>query len=324
MGITHLDQLTLNTGPVLPGGGLPIYTGNWYFVNESVGSDGYEGTADRPFATLAYALTKTTANQNDVIAFSGTIHLTATLTWSKNQVHLVGMDAPMQRGKRARISVSGSTAFSPMIDVTASGCQLTNFGTFYGFNSASNNAICLRDTGGRNSYDNVEILGFGDNTVTTGTANRTAARAMLITGSTGEITMRNCVLGGDTLQRGAANYTLEIAGGAPRITLINCDFEADLAVGGTGGSHILIGASGIDRYLNLVNCRFINDTKSSGSAMTQLMHLDAAIGGLILWHNSVAVGVTHIETSPTNQIFLSNAAPSSTADTGIATNNTSA
>ena len=46
-------------------------------------------------------------------------------------------------------------------------------------------------TGGRNSYNNVEFLGFGDATVTTGTANQTGARAFKFNNSTGESTFRD-------------------------------------------------------------------------------------------------------------------------------------
>lgn len=321
MGVTHLDQLTLSTGPVLPSGTQPIFTGNWFFVNETTGSDGYPGTSDQPFATLGMALSKCTANQNDVVCFQGTIHLSSTLSWNKNQVHLIGMCEPLKRGKRARISVTGSTAFSPLISVTASGCNFRNFGTFYGFNSASNNAICVSDTGGRNSYDLVEFLGFGDGTVSTGTSNIAAARALSFNTSTGESTFRSCVFGVDTATRNGTNYTIEIAGGAPRLTFENCDFEAYLGSSGAASAHLLIGASGIDRYLNFIGCRFLNAVKSGATAMTQAFSLNSAIGGLVVLNGCTGVGFTHYETSPTNQVFLDNAAPSITADVGIATNN---
>lgn len=324
MPVTNLDQLTLNTGPVLPASASPIYTGNWYFVNESTGSDGNTGAADQPFATLSQALSKCTANQNDVVAFQGTIHLSSTLTWDKNQVHLIGMDAPLMRGKRARISVTGSTAFSPMVSVTASGCNFRNLGTFYGFNSASNNALPWQDTGGRNSYDLVEFLGFGDATASTGTGAITAARSIKINTSTGETTFRSCVFGVDTVARTATNYNVEIAGGAPRITFVDCDFEANIGSGGTGGSFLLVGAAGIDRYVNFKSCRFLNTVKSSGSTMTQAFNVSGSAGGLIMMDQCTTVGVTHLETTPSNIIFINNAAPSITADCGIAVNNKSA
>lgn len=320
MGISHFDQITLSTGPVLPGGPV-LYTGSYYFVNEASGNDGNTGAADNPFQTLGAALNAATANQNDVICFQGTLHLTSTVVWNKAQVHLIGMDAPLRRGKRARISVTGATAFAPLVNVTASGCEFRNFGTFYGFNSASNNTMPWIEAGGRNCYDNVEFLGFGDGTATTGTSNKTTSRALLVTGSTGENTFRQCTFGVDTVSRGAANYTLEIAGGSPRNYFVDCDFEMFLAAGGTGGGHLLIGAAGIDRYCLFENCRFHNSVKSSGSTLTQLANLNAAIGGAVLMNQCTGYGYTHIETTPTSQIYLDNAAPSIAADVGIATLN---
>lgn len=295
-------------------GGAPAllpFNGAYYWVNETSGSDGFPGTADQPFATLSQALSQCVSGSNSVIFFSGTIHLTSKLTWNKNQVHLVGLDAPLERGKRARISVSGSTAFTPMVDVTANGCWFVNFGTFYGFNSASNNAICWQDTGGRNCYDNVEFMGFGDNTASTGTANITAARAFKFNNNTGESTWRNCVFGVDTTDRGATNYTLEIAGGAPRLYFFNCDFEARLASGGTAGSHVLIGASGIDRYCKFVQCRFGN---FSTNAMAQAFNVNAAPGGNI-WLDQCTFnsqGITAIQTTPVAALQMNMVAATTT------------
>lgn len=307
--------------PTFGANGLPTYPGQVFFVNETTGSDGNTGGAEDPFATLTFALSKCNANQNDCVVFEGTIHLTSTLTWNKNQVHLIGSSGPLKRGKRARISVSGATAFAPLVDVTASGCWFTNFGTFYGFNSASNNNICWKDEGGRNCYDLVEFLGFGDGTASTGTSNITGARALLLTGSTGESTFRSCTFGVDTQTRNATNYTVEIAGASPRNYFYDCDFEAYLGSSGASSCHLLIGASGIDRYLNFMRCRFMNSIKSGATAMTQLMNLNAAIGGAILLNQCTGYGYTHIETTPSNQVFVDNSAPSIAADVGIAVNN---
>jgi hypothetical protein len=122
-------------------------------------------------------------------------------------------------------------------------------------------------------------------------------------GSTGESTFRNCVFGVDTVQRGAANYTLEIAGGAPRLTFENCDFESDLAAGGSASSHVLIGADGIDRYCKFQNCTFISDTLSGGTAMAQAFNVNAAAGGVVMLDFCTSFGVTAWETSASNSVF---------------------
>lgn len=309
--------------------GLPLmglsdilpFQGNTFFVDETNGNDGNDGGPYTPLATLSQAHSLCTAEHNDVVLFTGTIHQSSTLTWSKNKTHLIGLCAEMRRGKRSRISVTGSTAFTPLVNVTAQGCIIRNVGTFYGFNSASNNAICWTDSGGRNYYDRVEFLGFGDGTASTGTANKTGSRAMLITGSTGENTFERCVWGMDTVTRNAANFTLEFAAGTPRNHFIDCDFEALLGASGTGSSHIYGAAAAcIDRYQTFTNCRFHNCVKSTGSAMAQLVNLAASAGGYILLDRCTTVGATAIETAPTNQVFIDGGAPTA-ATTALAVNN---
>jgi hypothetical protein len=306
--------------------GMPLYgisgwlpfTGNYFWVDETNGSDGNTGGPQDPFKTLSQAHSKCTAGNNDVVFFTGTIHQSSTLVWSKNNTHLIGLCDPVMRGKRARISVTGSTAFTPLITVSAAGCWFKNFGTFYGFDSATNNAICITDTGGRNFYDCVEIMSFGDGTATTGTANKTASRALYINGSTGECTFRDCVFGVDTESRGAANYTVEIAGGAPRIYFQRCFFE--MLAGAATPAHLLIGAAGIDRYLTFDGCIFNNAIKSTGTTINQVANLNAAIGGLIFMKQSIWVGATHWETSTTNQTYF-DAPVYDTSDPALAVNN---
>ena len=306
--------------------GMPLYgisgwlpfTGNYFWVDETNGSDGNTGGPQDPFKTLSQAHSKCTAGNNDVVFFTGTIHQTSTLTWSKSNTHLIGLCDPVMRGKRARISVSGTTAFTPLITVSASGCWLKNFGTLYGFDSATNNAICVTDTGGRNFYDCVEFMGFGDGTATTGTANKTTSRALYINGSTGECTFQNCVFGVDTQTRSAANYTIEIAGAAPRLYFKGCYFE--MLAGAATAAHLLIGASGIDRYVTFDECVFNNAVKSTGTTINQVANLNSAIGGLIVMRRSIWIGATHWETTTTNQTYFDQ--PTfATTDPGLAKNN---
>lgn len=300
-GITSLGIPTFGAG-----GFIPPFTGKYFFVQEvtTAGVLAGLGTAQQPYNTLQQALARTVSGRNDVIFVTGTIHLTAPLVWSTNNVHLVGLCAPLKNGKRARISTSGSTPFGPLVSVTASGCIFQNFGTFFGFpTTGATSPVCWSDTGGRNCYNLVEFLGFGDATVTTGTANQTAARAFVLNTSTGEVTWRECVFGVNTVQRGAANYTVEFAGGAPRCSMIDCDFQADLAAGGTASSHIAIDAGGLDRELVLRRCRFQNSIKSGASAMAQVFNVNGAPGGAILMDQCEAFGGTAWETTPGGFVY---------------------
>lgn len=317
-GITSLGIPTFGAGGLLP------FIGNYIFVQEVAasilpfGTYGGLGTATQPYNTLEQALAAATSGNNDVIFLIGSVHPLTTIAWSKNNVHLVGLCDPIKRGKRARISVTGSTAYGPLVDVTGNGCMFANFGTFFGWAiTGSTSPICWRDTGGRNSYDNVEFMGFGDSTVTTGTANQTGARAFTLNTSTGETTWRNCVFGVDTIVRNATNTTLEIAGAAPRCTLENCDFEADLGASGASSTHLLIGSGGIDRYLNISHCRFMNSIGSGATAMTQCLSVSGSAGGIVLLDRSTGYGFTNWETSASARVYANS--PLVTAqDSGIA------
>ena len=308
-GITSLGIPTFGTGF------LPPFLGNYFFVQEDPNNIGVAeglGTAKAPFNTIAQALAKCVSGNNDVIFLTGSVHVTAPITWNLNNTHLVGLCAPIKRGKRARISSTGSTPFTYLFDVSATGCLFQNFGTFYGFpTTGATTPVMWHSTGGRNCYDLIEFLGFGDATVTTGTANQTGARAFQLNGSTGETTFRNCVFGVDTTQRNATNYTVEIAGGAPRITFENCDFESDLGASGGASSHVLIGVDGIDRYCKFQNCTFISDTLSGGTAMAQGFNVSGTAGGVVMLDFCTSFGVTAWETTPSNSVFNNMIIPTS-------------
>ena len=317
-GITSLGIPTFGTGF------LPPFTGNYWFVEETTtaGVAAGSGTAQQPFNTIQQALAEAKPANNDVIFITGTIHVSSSqgsILWNKADTHLVGLCSPMKRGKRARISVTGSTGFNQLVLVSAQGCYFKNFQIFYGFPNTSGALVAWEDDAGRSTYDNVEFLGFGDGTASTGTANLAGARAFKMNTNNGETTFRDCVFGVDTVQRGASNYTVELAGGCPRLTFQNCDFESDLASGGTGASHVLIGASGIDRYVNFEGCRFLSSTLSGGSAMAQGLNVSGTAGGVVLLDQCTTFGVTALETAPSGSVYLNMSVPSTSGGKAIET-----
>lgn len=301
-------------------GGLPtLGAGVNYFVNETIGHDANNGGQDptKPLATIGKALTLeasaltqlglSSVGRNSVVYFTGTIHLTSSISWNVPGTHLIGLCAPEKRGKRARLSVSGSTGFNKLVDVTKTNCYFANFGTFFGWTDSSTSLLAWSDTAGRNCYDNVEFLGFGDDTVTTGSANLTGSRAFYMSTTTGETTWRNCVFGMDTQVRNATNYTVEIAGGAPRLYFENCDFEARLGSSGTSASHVLIGSGGIDRYAKFVGCRFAN---FAANAMAQALNVNASPGGTVLLDQStIMYNITAWQGTPGAQVQMNMTSP---------------
>lgn len=317
---SNLSNLYVNGVPTMGSGGLLPYAGNYWFVDPNApgASDGNAGTADAPLKTLSAAHTKATASQNDVVFFRGTLSQTATLVWSKNQVHLIGLCAPLKWNKKSRIdngSVAG-TPFTPLVSVTATGCYFNNFQTFYGFSTTTtNNAICWIDAGGDNVYENCEFQGFGDSTATNGTSVQTAARAFKANHALTNA-FKWCIFGTDQKVRNATNYTFEFAGGITHAHFENCEFTSSLGASGGSSSHLFSSAAGsVAGQCRFLKCGFYNQ----GTTMTQAANWSAT-GNIVHMDQCYMIGITKIETSPTNFFYVTNPTVVATANSAI--NNT--
>lgn len=300
MPYTNLTSLAVAGVPTIGTGGLLPFTGNYFFVNETTGSDGNTGQADNPFATLTQALAKCTAGNNDVVFLTGTVHVTAAVAWSKNNTHLVGLCSP-SANDRARISQTGSTVFTPLVNVTAQGCIFLNIGTFHGFANASTQ-ICWTDAGGRNYYGNCQFLGGGDATA----AAQAGMRSLLISGSTGENVFESCSIGLDTVVRATNNNaSLEFTGGSPRNRFVDCIFQA--LVSNASDVHVTVGSGGIDRYALFKRCTFLNATDSTGTAMSVAFTVNASAGGSVILQECCSHGATVYAT--TGPIYVQGSVP---------------
>lgn len=296
--------------PLFGVAGVLPFTGNFFWVDQTNGSDGNTGGPQDPLKTLAAAHTKCVADNNDVVFLTGTVHLTATLTWSKNKTHLIGLTAPSDNC-RARISQTGSTVFTPLVNVTAQGCIFKNLGTFHGFDSATTQ-ICWTDSGGRNGYDTVQFLGMGHLTA----AAQAGGRSLLITGGNGENEFVNCSIGLDTVVRATGNNaSLEMAAGSPRNRFRSCIFQAD--VSNAADVHVLVGSGGIDRYALFDDCMFFNATSSGGMAMTAGFSVHASAGGFVALNNSISVGATKISAAGPVYVNQISAAGGGTTALGV-------
>ena len=302
--------------PTFGAGGLLPFTGNYFWVNETTGSDGGPGTADQPFKTLAHAQVAATANNGDVVFVEGTIHTTATLNWAKDGVHLIGLTAPCA-SPRARISQTGSVLFTPLVNVTAQGCIFANLGTFHGF--ASNSAqVCWVEAGQRNCYSNVVFLGGMNATA----AGHVGARSLVVgAAGQGENLFEDCVIGGDTVLNSGNSASLEFAGGSPRNTFRRCTFPRETSA--AGAFFVTAPTGSVDRWNQFENCTFINNINSASTQMTVgvsmgvagggpngiLMMKDCSLIGATKWGNAGALG----------QMYVDGGAPTA-ATTGLAVN----
>jgi hypothetical protein len=270
--------------------GIPPFTGSQFWVNESTGSDGNTGGPQDPLATLTQALSLCADGNNDVVFLTGTVHTTATVTWSKNKTHLIGLSPDLRSQARARISQTGSTVFTPLVNVTASECIFRNIGSFHGFANASAQ-ICWTDAGGRNEYTRCLFGGMGNATA----AAQTGGRSLLVTGGTGENTFTDCQIGIDTVTRSAANASLELAAATPRNTFSRCIFPC--LTSAAGALWVTVGSGGMDRWALFSDCAFLNAVESTGTTLTAGIIANAAAGGAIVLQNPVSLGATAIATT---------------------------
>lgn len=269
--------------------GILPFAGNVFYVNESTGSDGNTGGMYDPLASLSQALSLCTDGNNDVIFLTGTVHVSATLTWSKSKTHLVGLAPDLVTQARARISQTGSTVFTPLVNVTGTECKFINIGSFHGFANASTQ-ICWQDAG-RNEYTRCLFGGMGNATA----AAQSGSRSLVCTGTTGESTFTDCQIGIDTVTRNAANASLEFTGGSPRNLFRNCVFP--MMTSSASAVWVTVGASGMDRFALFDNCKFINAVESTSTTINAGITANASAGGMILVKDPVSVGATAIATT---------------------------
>ena len=279
--------------------GLPPFTGNYFWVNESSGSDGNTGGPGDPFASLTQALSACTANNSDVIFLVGSVHVTATVAWNKSKTHLIGLSPPSQNS-RARIAIGTAVvspnAVTPLVNVTAAGCIFQNIEAFNGINQAATQ-VTWAEAGGQNSYQNCNFIQTGHATA----AAQAGSRALTL--ASDENLFVGCTIGGDTNVRATnANYTMEtlvnpVSGlGAARNIFRNCVFQ--MLSSDASNAHINVGAGTIDRYLLLDGCTLIQCIESGQAAISAGILASASSGGaVILTPTTISLGATAIATT---------------------------
>lgn len=309
MGMSNLDQLTLSTGPVLPG--AAFFSGTWYFVDAVTGSDGNPGTSNAPMSTLSAAFDKCVAGKNDVVvivgdgATTGTQRLSSTLTWSKNATHLIGMTAPTMIGQRARISTAtgATTNINPLITVSGNGCYFANFSIFQGVGQASTDEQMIDITGQRNYFFNVAFQGMGH----ANGAARAGSYTILLSGGS-ENTFENCQIGLDTITRSAANASVKLRSAATRNIFKNCLFP--MMTSAATPLYIDANASAsIDRFAWFKECTFLNAINSTSTAVTAVVSFNASQGGTIVMDDCRSVGANDWTATDTATVKIGGPVP---------------
>lgn len=243
--------------------------GNVIWVRPFNGSDNNGGTSPSDAVkTLTRAKALATANQNDVVllcaenntASKTTDYQTATLDWSKDLVHLIGLNGGPFLGQRSRISNSSTaTVPTPLFKVSANGCLIMNIEFYHGAGSADPSAAstCVQVTGQRNSFVNCQISGIGDSTLDDAGSN-----SLTISGS--ENLFRHCYIGLDTVIRATSVTEVILSGTPARNVFEDCQFETY-----TSGStfKMITIPTGMDRFTKLLRCE-IHAVQNITSAVT--------------------------------------------------------
>lgn len=270
-----------------------------YFVDPANGSDLNDGlTPGTALAGLKAAYDKTVSGQNDVvyyIAGTGSVTLTAALTWANSYTHLIGVCAPTRTAQRARIfQLSTLTGASPLLTVSGSGCIFANLYIFQGVNDATS-LINVSVTGGRNYFENVHFAGGGHAT------QAVDGGASLKLDGAEENTFVNCTVGVDTIDAGNGMSGILFDGEAHRNVFENCTVR--LRAGNAGANFVEVAdATGIDRDNTFVNCRFLNN---SATALTSGFVIPAGMGAprKILLQDCMILGSTKLDANDRGVLY---------------------
>jgi len=159
---------------------LPYAGKNQFWVHSnptantiSKGSDAYPGTRQRPFATLAYALTKCTTAQDDVIILmenhSEEFTAASAITVSKSNIHIVGLGNGGQRPKLkfgadvSAVLISGSENTMRNINFVAAFADVAKGITITGADNVIDNCEFSDDATAENFLTPIYVNGATDN-----------------------------------------------------------------------------------------------------------------------------------------------------------------
>jgi len=222
----------------------------------------------RFYATLEAAYAAATSNANDVILLAGhsTHAISDGIAWSKNRVHVIGMDGGdrlIQQG--AKIELSGNVATAYVLKVTGTRNSFRNLKVIQSStNAAALNVIQFAGEG--NLYKNCSFI-FG---VVNNLGSVNAAEALL-----GEDagTFLNCSFGTDVLLTSAARNIMAMqvvsggnADGAKSNRFKDCEF---ITMSSSASAVLLkIVATGSAKFLNkFTDCEFVAVKNASNSAI---------------------------------------------------------
>ena len=268
-----LKQGAMITLSDILGSGIVTF-GNVYYVNADSGDDAGNGlTQKSAFKTLAYAYSKVTDNNNDVILLSGygNHELTSMLTISKNRLTIIGTGMGNRKyGQASKIHMGVTTAVTDIHMIKNLGVRNSFWNVkFYNDNTLTQNTSCVGEGGEYASYVNCE---FYDST----RLNSATHAELLLNGDSTQFT--NCTFGsladavvGDVVRprviTTGGGVSGAVSGGVSRdISFDSCNFWTN--AGGTTSVMVKIAADNdLERYMRFNDCSFVANKLGSVPAV---------------------------------------------------------
>jgi hypothetical protein len=252
----------------------------------------------RFWTSLEDAYEAATTNNNDVILLDGdsTHSLTAGIDWSKNRIHLVGLDGGdrlVQQGAKVQLGGAISTAY--VIKVTGVRNSFRNVKFIQGSTSASALTV-LQEGGEGNLYKNCSFV-FG---VVNNLGGTTAHEVVAGSDSASYI---NCTFGNDTLLTSAARSVFHI----DQVTtsqefksniLLDCLFS--ISSSSSTATFVRLDAVGDVLFSNLFkNCTFLASVDSAGgAALAEASQTGTStVKGCLAYQNCAAFNCTDFATA---------------------------
>ena len=298
----NFGQGVASFGMPLAGGGIPMTTGKYIFVNADSGSDGNDGlSAGNPVKTVQHAYDLATTNKDDVIVLStNAVHtLSKMLTVSKNRVHFVGDVFGRMYGQRAKIYMGITLTTTPNTVFMFKNTGVGN--TFTGLKFYSDNTLaeCVAAVGEGGEYAVYRNCEFYDST----RLNSDTHAELVLNGDSAQF--YNCTFGsladavsGDKV-RPAILLTKETVGTglvSRDVLFDNCRFWKQ--AGGTTTAMVkAANATDVERVMEFHNCQFIANPLGSTPAVAIACAASLTVGIILLTGDTAAVKCTALATA---------------------------
>jgi hypothetical protein len=299
MALTRFPHGVSSFGIPVFGGSVPSTFGDVYFVDYRNGSDGNSGkSTDNAVKTLSKAYALCTSNNNDVILIDGDSGIveTAMISWSKNRIHVYGLDGTSRKygqGARVSIGVTTDTADVALLQVTGVRNSFHNI-KFSSSNTLTEGKFTVQDGGEYTVFECCEFYLSSQLAVTD-------ASEFLCNGDSSQY--RDCTFGSNVAivtangERPCVSVVRETVTGkvARDVSFIGCNFWRNSA--DVDNSFIYSsGATDVERLMLFEDCLFCNTLKSS-TVMTLGIVADAALTeGQIILKNCASYNVTDFAT----------------------------